>query len=201
METQPNSYLKVVLRYTGSTQLQKGAFCYFEDSYSLHIDRIEKKHSWGILIERYEDFKVIVISFFLKSAAYAKGIKKFKRNFGKDCIDPLVSLRLFTQIYSICINRYKEYSFCFYALDDVYTDRREDMNRRMSVFTKFLQRDVIASKYVFQTIGNLHDSLYIGYNEEYCTEEDMTNFITFYKPILLDEIKILFTDNSESQKL
>ena len=161
-------------------------------------------------MERYEKYKVVVISFHLSKHSNSKGIKKYKRNRGyrtgegkiSECIDPFVVLRLFKECLSLCTEREEntEYSFCFYALDDVYTEQREDINRRMSVYYTYLNRESINLQYKLKHRGNIYNNLYVGYNEACCTEQDIDRFIEFYEPILLEEIKELFAEQC-SQKL
>ena len=185
-----------------------------QETFSFHISRNteDKKYRWIILLERYEDYKMIVISFWLSLYNGSKGIKKYKRNKGyktgdnkkSECIDPFVVLRLFKECFSLCTERKenKEYSFCFYALDDEYIplDKREDMNKRMSAYYTYLQRDSIVNNYQLKQMGKVFNNLYVGYNEKYCKEEDVKNFIKFYEPILYQEIEELYK-KQPSQKL
>lgn len=185
-----------------------------QETFSFHISRNteDKKYRWIILLERYEKYKMIVISFWLSLYNCSKGIKKYKRNKGyktednkkSECIDPFVVLRLFKECFSLCTEREenKEYSFCFYALDDEYIllDKREDMNKRMSAYYTYLQRDSIVNNYQLKQMGKVFNNLYVGYNEKYCKEEDVKNFIKFYEPILYQEIEELYK-KQPSQKL
>lgn len=185
-----------------------------QETFSFHISRNteDKKYRRIILLERYEKYKMIVISFWLSLYNGSKGIKKYKRNKGyktednkkSECIDPFVVLRLFKECFSLCTEREenKEYSFCFYALDDEYIllDKREDMNKRMSAYYTYLQRDSIVNNYQLKQMGKVFNNLYVGYNEKYCKEEDVKNFIKFYEPILYQEIEELYK-KQPSQKL
>lgn len=185
-----------------------------QETFSFRISRNteDKKYRWIILLERYKDYKMIVISFWLSIYHGSKGIKRYKRNKGyktednkrSKCIDPFVVLRLFKECFSLCTEREenKEYSFCFYALDDEYIplDKREDMNKRMSAYYTYLQRDSIVNNYQLKQMGKVFNNLYVGYNEKYCKEEDVKNFIKFYEPILYQEIEELYK-KQPSQKL
>lgn len=195
-----------------SKEKVKGDTFYTEEVYSFHIERDteRKKYKWLIVLERYEKYKVIVISFHLSKHSHNKGIKKYKRNRGyrteegkkSECIDPFMVLRLFKECFSLCTEREEntEYSFCFYAIDDEYIEHREDINKRMSAYYTYLNRKSINLQYKLKHRGNIYNNLYVGYNEDYCTEQDIDRFIEFYEPILLEEIKELFAEQ-DSQKL
>ncbi|MCT3975241.1 hypothetical protein CMT69_12690 [Elizabethkingia anophelis] len=194
----------VSLKRTSITTLSKNDIQYTEESYALRIKRSDesKSNAWIITIERFEEYKVIVLSFYLTKHRNGKGAKKFTRNTGDDCIDPIVTLQLFRECIKLCRNEQNEsYSFCFYALDDEYNTRREDMNRRMAVFTMFLQRREDLKNHILVNIGNIQDSIYLGYDPQKCSQETMQSFLTFYKPILTQEIKDLFLGEQESKKL
>lgn len=64
----------------------------------------------------------------------------------------------------------------------------------------YLNRVCIKNKYKLKQKGNIYNSLYVGYNEAYCVEQDVDAFINFYEPILQEEIKELFSEQV-SQKL
>ena len=55
-----------------------------QETFSFRINRNmeDKKYRWIILLERYEKYKMIVISFWLSLYNGSKGIKKYKRNKG-----------------------------------------------------------------------------------------------------------------------
>lgn len=199
-----NSF-KVTLRLTEAIKAHKGDQEYVEETYSLSIKRKNdlKATIWILTIERYESFKVIVLSFYQKKHSKAKGIKRFKRNHGDECFDALIVLQLFRECIKLCRNSQNEsYSFCFYALDDEFVkddQAREDMNRRMAVFTKFLERNEDLKNHVLENIGNIQDSIYLGYDPKICSQQNMIDFITFYRPILKKDIQELFA-KQESKK-
>ena len=208
------SCFDISIRKISENEDNKENVTYIKETFSFHINRNTegKKYKWIILLERYEDYKMIVISFWLSLYNGSKGIKKYKRNKGyktgdnkkSECIDPFVVLRLFKECFSLCTEREenKEYSFCFYALDDEYIplDKREDINKRMSAYYTYLQRDSIVNNYQLKQMGKVFNNLYVGYNEKYCKEEDVKNFIKFYEPILYQEIEELYK-KQPSQKL
>lgn len=208
------SCFDINIRKISEKEDKKENVTYIEETFSFHISRNteEKKYKWIILLERYEKYKMIVISFWSSLYNGSKGIKKYKRNKGyktednkkSECIDPFVVLRLFRECFSLCTEREenKEYSFCFYALDDEYIpqDKREDINKRMSAYYTYLQRDSIVNNYQLKQMGKVFNNLYVGYNEKYCKEEDVKNFIKFYEPILYQEIEELYK-KQPSQKV
>lgn len=164
-----------------------------------------KKYKWTIILEKYDIYKMIVISFYLTQHKKAKGIKKYKRNKGGDCINPRIVFMLFEECFNICTKREenKGYSFCFYALDDEYIplEKKEDINKRMSVYYSFLERQIRLSKLELKLKqkGNILNNLYIGYDEKNCNEKNVDDFISFYEPIISEEIKYLY--NTSSSKL
>lgn len=198
------SYFNTSNRLVSKKEGVKGNISYIEQVFSFHIQRNTDKikYKWNIILERYEDYKILVISFYFSKHSNSKGIKKYKRNKGNECIDPFIVLRLFSECFKLCTERdeNKEYSFCFYALDDFYTEQREDINKRMSAYYSYLNRVCIKNKYKLKQKGNIYNSLYVGYNEAYCVEQDVDAFINFYEPILQEEIKELFSEQV-SQKL
>lgn len=198
MEIPQKRSFSTSLRFTGSKTLEISGSTCVEKYYSLHIKREGEKRNycWEIILEFYEDYKVIMISFYLKQFNKSNGIKKYKRNQKKEgCFDPLLVLRLLTECFNLCLI-HNGYAFGFYAIDDYYTERREDINPRMSVYTKFLQRKCLDFK--FKNIGNIHDSIYLGYDPDILNEDTLNNFISFYKPILYEQIRKLYNiDNSQ----
>lgn len=208
------SCFDISIRKISEEEKKRENVLYIQETFSFRISRNteDKKYRWIILLERYKDYKMIVISFWLSIHNGGKGIKKYKRNKGyktednkkSECIDPFVVLRLFKECFSLCTEREenKEYSFCFYALDDEYIplDKREDMNKRMSAYYTYLQRDSIVNNYQLKQMGKVFNNLYVGYNEKYCKEEDVKKFIKFYEPILYQEIEELYK-KQPSQKL
>lgn len=197
----------ISIRLTDSQTICKNNVECVDESYSLSIKRAgqNKTHIWILTIERYEKFKVIILSFYLKRHRNSKGSKKFNRNKGADCIDPIVVLQLFRECIKLCRNKKNEsYAFGFYALDDEYVgeeEMREDMNRRMSVFTKFLERHEDLKNHVLINTGNIQDSIYLGYDPSISNKEIMDEFIAYYTPILREEIRKLFAKDQDSQKL
>lgn len=70
----------------------------------------------------------------------------------------------------------------------------------MSAYYTYLQRESIVNNYQLKQMGKVFNNLYVGYNEKYCKEEDVKNFIKFYEPILYQEIEELYK-KQPSQKL
>lgn len=196
------NYFNVHCKKIKSTNGFKHHEPYIEDEYSLHIYDGNKKHKWIIIIERFEKYKVVVLSFYFTKFNNSKGIKKFKRNAGQDCINPIITLRLFRECFDLCTGQYNNYSFCFYALDDHYSERtqREDINRRMSVFYAFLKRDCIKNSYNIMQKGNIMNNFYVGYNKDLHNEDTIDEFIKFYEPIITEEVDTLYSEQ-DSQKL
>lgn len=196
------NYFKVSKRKIDSYNKDKHGVFYIEEEYSLIICDEDKKHRWIIILERFEKYKIIVLSFYFTKFSKSKGIKKFKRNKGKDCINPMVTLRLFRECFNLCTEEHKGYSFCFYALDDSYVEhsQREDLNRRMSVFYTFLKRNCIKEAYNMMQKGNIRHNIYVGYNKNSCDESVIDEFIKFYEPIITEEIKELYS-KQDSRKL
>ncbi|WP_018676523.1 hypothetical protein [Riemerella columbina] len=193
---------KVGCRKIKSTNGSKHGVLYIEEEYSLHIYDGNKKYKWIILIKRFEKYKVVVLSFYFTKFAKSKGIKKFKRNVGRDCLSPITTLRLFKECFNLCTQQYGDYSFCFYALDDNYIDhsQREDLNRRMSIFYAFLKRDCIKNSYDMMQKGNIMHNIYVGYNKDLHNEDTIDEFIKFYEPIITEEVNTLYSEQ-DSQKL
>ncbi|MCW0525007.1 hypothetical protein OKE68_11915, partial [Riemerella anatipestifer] len=77
------NYFKVSKRKIDSYNKDKHGVFYIEEEYSLIICDEDKKHRWIIILERFEKYKIIVLSFYFTKFSKSKGIKKFKRNKGK----------------------------------------------------------------------------------------------------------------------
>ena len=184
----------------------KGNVSYMEETFFFEVecskDGKKLKYKWTIVLEKYDSYKMIVISFYLTKHKKAKGIKKYKRNTGGDCINPRIVCMLFEECFNICTKREenKGYSFCFYALDDEYIplEKKEDINKRMSAYYSFLERRIRLSKLELKLKqkGNILNNLYIGYNAEHCSEQNVKDFISFYEPIISEEIKYLYNRSS-----
>lgn len=186
----------------------KGNVSYIEETFFFNIKYNKSsnktlKYKWTITLERYEVYKMIVVSFYLTKYKNAKRIKLYKRNNRpEDYISPTAVFMLFEECFNICTERpeNKEYSFCFYALDDEYIppEKKEDINKRMSAYYSYLERQNRLSKnqLKLRQKGDLSNNLFVGYNEKYRNEQDVDNFIDFYKPIILKEIKYLYGDES-----
>lgn len=202
VEMLEKNYFEVNKFLTSKKECFKGSIKYTEELYSLHIKRNtnKRKYKWIITLERYSEYKVIAVSFYLKHFSNSRGIKRYNRNKGSDCIDPIIVLRLLTECFNLCVKENSGFSFCFYALDDDNTQKREDLNRRMSVYCNFLNRKSINNKYQFKQKGNIYNNLFVGYNSNFCNENDIDNFLKIYTPIMLEEANGLY-DEQNSLKL
>lgn len=196
-----NNYFKISIRRISATPSEKEGVFYIEEVYSLRIKRQDKTIVWIVILEIYEYFKVIIVSFYLKKHQHNSGIRQFHRNKKEHCIDPFFTLCLFRNCLEICQNARNEgFSIGFYALDDVLLTEKEDMNKRMSSYTSFLSR--IAEKKLpgFKQAGNITQNLLIVYNPEITTLKDVEKFITVYIPIIEKDLEALY-NKKESHKL
>lgn len=178
---------------------------YIEELYTIDIwkekEGEERKRTWVIILRRYEHFKIVVVEFYKKENSKANGIKRYARNRPNDYVEPLMTMFLLKKCLELCTTgAYSTYSYAFYAIDDVWIEKREDMNKRMSVYRGMIERMNKQSGYNFEAIGDLNDSFYIGFNKQYGSKEKAEAFITYYKPKLQRDIKELYGEQI-SQKI
>ena len=68
----------------------------------------------------------------------------------------------------------------------------------MSAYYSYLERQnrLSRNQLKLKQKWDISNNLFVGYNEKYRNEQDVDNFIDFYKPIILKEIKYLYGDES-----
>lgn len=192
---------KVTIRPISKTPSCKEGVCFVEEVYSLRIGRPGKSIAWEVCLEVFEDFKIMMVSFYLAKHKNNSKIRKFHRNSGKHCIDPMFTLSLFRNCLDLCLSaRDESYAFGFYALDDDQVTMKEDINKRMSSYHKFIKRIALSRLEGFQQAGNVLQNLLVIYNPNVTDYRTVEHFIQIYHPIIEAEVKELYGAR-ESHKL
>lgn len=201
MEQLEKSYFDVSCRKISTAPSEKEGVFYVEETFSLRLKHKGKSIIWIVVLEIYEKYKVIMVSFFLKIHQHNSKIRQFHRNKGSHCIDPFATLCLFRHCFEICRNsRDESFSFGFYAIDDELTKNKEDMNKRMSSYTSFLSRIALKKLPGFRTAGNVTQNLLLVYDPKFTSIVAIEKFISVYMPIVEREIEYLYKER-DSHKL
>lgn len=186
-------YFKVNCRRLSSTPSNKEGVRFIEDIYNLRIGREGKSIAWEVVLEIFDDHKVTFISFSLSRHKNNSKIARFHRNKGDQCIDPFFTLSLFRHCFEICRSaRDEPYAMGFYALDDHRTEKKEDINKRMSSYTSFIYR--ISARYLpgYQQAGNVYQNILIIFDPKAINLSDVENFIKIYQPIIEEDVAALY---------